>query len=523
MGQGLLLFYRNKVQKRSKIAFFSTFVIGLLVHLYKFTNTLPNHDSLFNFYSSQNIVGSGRWFLSIACGFSSYFDLPWVNGVLSLLFIALTMVVLVDIFEMKNPILIVLSGAVLVSFPSITETFFFEFTADGYMLAMLLAAVAVYLTHLEETRVSRWGLSGVCICLSCAIYQAYVSFALVLTLLYFIYDLLENRHETKAYLKWIRNQIIVYAVSLAAYYVIWKICMKIEGVTVNDYQGISEVGKISAALIWSGFKNVIRTPLFFFLQWNVFEHGVTLYALLNIIFLLVMTAILVTACVKSKIIRRKAHLALFLLDFALLFPCACIWHFTSESVGYRPMMLTSLALLYIFTALLFERWGSAKWSNVAGGLFTVIVFNFVIMANISYYYMNLCYERTYADGIEMMNRIHEIQEEYEISNIAVVGNRIYDVQLKDVDEKTGAMNPSGKIHILSGVLEENLLYDQYHTVYFLDTVLGLDLEPITKDELETLEQTEMVSDMGVWPAPDSVTVMDRTLVLKLCEPEGRSS
>ena len=39
-------------------------------------------------------------------------------------------------------ILIGIIDGLLVAFPSITETFFFEFTADGYFLAMLLATLA---------------------------------------------------------------------------------------------------------------------------------------------------------------------------------------------------------------------------------------------------------------------------------------------------------------------------------------------------------------------------------------------
>ena len=96
MGTGLLEFYRNRVKRSWKLAFLAAFITGFLVHIYKFTNTLYIRDSPLNVYTSQNIVGSGRWFLSIACGFSSWFDLPWVNGLFSLALIALTAAVVVE-------------------------------------------------------------------------------------------------------------------------------------------------------------------------------------------------------------------------------------------------------------------------------------------------------------------------------------------------------------------------------------------------------------------------------------------
>ena len=124
MGDGLIRFYKEKVKPEWKLAFFSAFVIGLLVHAYKFTNTLLNHDSVFNAYSNQNMLGSGRWFLSIACGISSYFDLPWLNRVMALIYIALTAADVVAILGIRNPFVVVLSAGLLVTFPGMTESFF---------------------------------------------------------------------------------------------------------------------------------------------------------------------------------------------------------------------------------------------------------------------------------------------------------------------------------------------------------------------------------------------------------------
>lgn len=197
MGNIIINFYNKKVKSSWKVTFLSTFIIGLLVHMYKFTNTLLVSDSLFNFYSDQNILGSGRWFLSIACQFNSYFDLPWLIGLFSIIIIAFTAIVIVDIFDVENPIMLILTGGLLVTFPAITQTFYFEFTADGYMLAMLLASLAVRFSMIGDNDLRHLSFSTVCICLSCAIYQAYVSFALVLAICYFIYQLLENQRTDK--------------------------------------------------------------------------------------------------------------------------------------------------------------------------------------------------------------------------------------------------------------------------------------------------------------------------------------
>lgn len=521
MGEGFLRFYREKLKREYNIAFVSTFCIAMLIHLYKFTNTLPNHDSIYNYYSNQNVLGSGRWALSFACGMSSYYDLPWIIGLVSCIFIALTVVVIVALFRIKNPVFIGVIGALLAASPATTETFFFLFTADGYMIAMLLAALSVYFSRMEENKLSRLVLSGVCICISCGIYQAYVSFALLLAVCYFIDDLLQGNHDKKDCFKWILRQVIIYIASLAAYYVIWKLCMRFSGTVANDYQGISEVGKISAELLVNGLVQSVKTVILYFLQWDVLTYGFTLYSILSILFLALMIIGLFISVIKSGILKRSWAVGLFLLCLVAIVPFAGIWHFTSDSVEYRAMMLQCMTLLFVLTALLYERWAKPVAKNTICLFLILIVINNALMANISYFYMNLCYERTYAEGVEMMMRIHELQGQYDFRKIAVVGTRIYEVQYEDYDFEANKMQITGKIHIFSGLLEKSLLYDSDHMINFMRATFGLDLTPLSSSQRNELFHTDEVQDMGSWPSNDSVGVIDDVLVIKLSDIEKR--
>lgn len=515
MGASIINFYRNKVKWQWKVAFTATFILGLLIHLYKFTNTLLNHDSIYNFYSTQNIVRSGRWFLSIACGISSYFDLPWVNGILSITLIAITVVVIVELFGVKNPVLILIISGLTAAFPGITETFFFEFTADGYMLAMLLAALAAYCSKFEYSSFKWSALSALFVCLSCGIYQAYVSFSLLLTLCYFVNELLENRYESKVYWKFILKQICIYAVGMISYYVIWKICMTVQGVSANNYQGISDVSNLSGITIsvsWliRGFANCIKTIIVFFLEWNVLKHGITLYACLNILFIIAFLGGLFVAVYKSGLFRRKIHLLLCLLSLLLCIPCAGIWHFASEEVGYRPMMLQCLVILYIFCAIIFDRWCKTYASNVVGLLLAIIVFNNSIIANISYYYMDKCYEQSYATGLEIVMRIHDMEGNNNFEQIAVVGSR------KDVSTALSS-EEANHIYMMSRRLETDLLFDRNHVQLYLEGMFGIDYDFLSASESEALELQDEVIEMEAWPSTDSMQVIDGILIIKIGE------
>lgn len=516
MGTSLIDFYRNKVKRQWKVAFASTFIIGLLVHLYKFTNTLLNHDSVYNFYSNQNMVGSGRWFLSIACGVSSYFDLPWVNGILSIILIAVTVVVIVELFRVENPVVVLIISGLTVSFPGITETFYFEFTADGYMLAMLLAALAAYCSKFEYSSLKWSALSALLICLSCGIYQAYVSFSLLLTLCYFVNELLENRHTNSAYFYFIRKQICIYAIGMISYYIIWKVCMAVQGVTANDYQGISDVSNLSGITIsvsWliHGFANCIKTIILFFLEWNIFEHGITLYACLNILFIIAFLGGFLVAAYKSGLFRRKIHLLLCLLSLLLCIPSAGIWHFASEAVGYRPMMLQSLVILYIFCAILFDRWCKTSVSDIVGLLLAIIIFNNSVVANIGYYYLDKCYEQSYATGLEIVMRIHEMESNNNFEQIAVIGSRGKNVSVQISSEE------AHRIHMMSQLLETDLLFDSKHAQLYLEGMFDVGYSFLSTGERKSLVLQDEIIEMETWPSSDSMQVIDGILVIKIGE------
>lgn len=520
MGEGMLRFYRTKIKKEYKIAFVITFLITMLIHFYKIANTLPNHDSILNYYADQNVLASGRWALSLACGISSFYDLPWINGLLSCVFIALTVVVIVALFKLKNPVVIGLIGALLAASPATTETFFFLYTADGYMIAMFLAALAVYFSRMEETRFSRLLLSGVCICVSCGIYQAYVSFALLLAVCYFIDDLLQDNHSKQACLKWVLRQVIIYIVSLAVYYVIWKLCMQLGGIAANNYLGIAEVGKISFGLLARGLLNSIKATILYFLQWNILAHGLTPYNALNIVFLIAAAVGLLISCVKSGIFKRKWAFGLMLLCLIAIAPFASIWCFTSDLVIYRAIMHQSLILVFILIVLLYERWAKNIAKNAVCILMILITMNNALMANIGYFYLNISYERTYADGMEMVMRIRDFRKEFDFEKIAFVGSRVCEVKYDVFDPVTNEMQMIGNIYPFAGGIDKTMLFDSEHTTEFLKITFdlnGLDLDSLNMEQRNELLNTEEVMAMGCWPTDDSVAVIGDMLVIKLSD------
>lgn len=541
MGSWIDGIWKSRVKRRWKVAFFSACILGLLVHLYKFTNSFPYFDTLYNYYSSQNMLGHGRWLLSAACAMTSYFDLPWLNGLASVFLMGLTAAVVADVLDMENPYLIVVSSGLLVSYPAITETMFFEYAADGYMLAMLLSALAVRFSTMEHIRSGKHLLlSAACICMSCGIYQAYLSFALVLAICYFLEVLLDSHWEQSKCLRWIGFQAGAYVLGLAAYYGIWQLTLAVNGLHALDYQGISQAGAVGLNTIILGFRQSLVSFLLLLIEQNPLRYGLTLYAVLNIGVVLVFLAGIVMGILRAGLHRQKLRLLLAVICLAAL-PLACyIFYFVSPGVTYFTRMLQSVALLYLFTGVLWQREGGKAAKEIVFLLLAAVVWNQTVMANVCYLYLDRSYEQSYADAQEMATRIH-MEDDGTVKYVAFVGflDTISEEDYQD-DAKLGTLGP------LKLVYKAELRYDEHIILFmrqYLDFTLGyyretgepmplMELEAsapvpkgteipfpiVSRQKAQELSVSPQVAQMAVWPERDSVRRIGDTIVVKLSEP-----
>ena len=168
---------KNGMGRNGLFAFLSAILCGFFSHMVILTSDIPNHDGLDSLYFDQNMTTSGRWFLGTACGISSFYSLPWLTGILAIVYIAVAAVFVVKLLKVEHPVFSALIGAMMVSFPSIASNFAYVFTFDGYMLALLLAVLSVYMV---EKGKFGFVVGGILLAFSLGTYQAYLSVAMIL-------------------------------------------------------------------------------------------------------------------------------------------------------------------------------------------------------------------------------------------------------------------------------------------------------------------------------------------------------
>ncbi len=276
-----LQYSRNKIKNTWKIAFVSAFVIGLLIHLPVMLSDIPNHDGLSSMYFDQNMITSGRWFLTVACGFSSYFTIQWVIG---MLWLSLSSVVLTETMELEDPLTIIGVSGLLVSFPALASTFAYVFTMDGYMMALFLAVLSVLFTKKYK---KGWILGVVCLAFSMGIYQAYLPFAILLCV-YVILLFFMEEHGVKEKVQYALRYLGMGIAGAVLYYVILQILLKLQGKVLDTYQGINsmEQGGSGQGLLTT-LKGMYYDFLAFTLHGDVLVNNIFSFAACVVLLLLV--------------------------------------------------------------------------------------------------------------------------------------------------------------------------------------------------------------------------------------------
>ena len=176
-----------------RIPLVSALVFGFLAHTFAFTNKLVNHDEVQCLFSKGATVVSGRWGLGALDSLFPNVSMPWIYGVITLVLLAISVCVLVSVLSIRSGWMQALAAGLVLTFPSLTGTFGYLFTASSYGVAFLLAVLSVWLLR---HRSARYLLGAVvCMVLSLSTYQAYASLSAALLVLVLIRQLLDGEDD----------------------------------------------------------------------------------------------------------------------------------------------------------------------------------------------------------------------------------------------------------------------------------------------------------------------------------------
>ena len=127
---------RKKITDIQMATFVSVFVFGLVAHGYIIFNRLSYHDNSACLFSLGGTYESGRWMLGLVYDLTLHttklYSVPVFNGLLSVLFIAIAAMKMVEILDIKSKVLSVYVAGIMVVYPVVTGIFSYMFTSWVY-------------------------------------------------------------------------------------------------------------------------------------------------------------------------------------------------------------------------------------------------------------------------------------------------------------------------------------------------------------------------------------------------------
>lgn len=510
----LLLEYAGKWAadrlKNNKIPLSAGFITGLLCYLYALTNKLINHDEAYSLFSKGATVTSGRWGLGLLDSIFPNYSMPWINGILALVFMVIAAALFVRLLSIRSGVMQGLLAGAIVAFPSLICTFSYMFTVHAFALSFLLAVCAVWLLQKKSWLMHIFALG--CMIASLSIYQSYISVAAGLLVLILIRQLLEGETLSDVIRRGF-GFVFFLALSLGLYYAATQLVLKITGVSMNSYAG----GNVQFSLtnILGSLGLAYRDFARFFLDgyWGLMHSGFSRAAHLLCIGC---ALVLMAAFAVSRFRREFGRLALLAALVGIL-PLAvnCMYLFTGAA-AVHTLVLYGFVSLYGLCAVaadvVLSGTDGCRFRIVARRIglellslaMAAVIFCNVFLANQVWLNLQLRYENAYAFFTTLTAQIRMLPEYDESYTLALVGSYqepdFYQTRFPFAREMAG----------LTGFLPDN-----YSNGRFLEYYIGSSLPMASAEEIQKLAESEAITEMSPYPSYGSIAIIDQYIVVKL--------
>lgn len=217
--------------RHMRAAFLSALLAGLLVHLYMLTNKFPNHDDIAGTFVSIDFLGYGWWLSRFFEQVNTNLSMPWVNGVLALIFAALSAALVVQLLNIRSAFFAGLTVAVLACMPVMAIFFTFMCGADVFLLVFFLGVLEAYFSNRGKYGfLIGTGLFTIAL----TIYQTMALFAFALMMVKLLLDVLDRERGNSEVIRTIWHSIASVAMAAVLYDGLTKLILHIQSASQNQ-------------------------------------------------------------------------------------------------------------------------------------------------------------------------------------------------------------------------------------------------------------------------------------------------
>ena len=490
-------------------AFLAAFIFGYVIHLYAFTNTIPNPDGLSRIYDTQQMTISGRWFLHYASYFHGFVQSPALIGFLSVLFLSLAAAVVADVLELRSPVTGALAGTLMVAIPSVAYTFLYMFTASAYMFGVFMAVLAVWCCDR-----SRWGIAAGAVLIACTmgIYQAYLPVAAALALCVVIRQSLDPDKTAGEVLRKGIRFLVSILLGIVLYYVILKIFLAVKDLSLISYKNINDasagMGGGMVAALWSAYKDFV----FYFTIPGTASYVTKMLVVFNILLGAISLGSLLLLVRKNRCSGGKLIL---LLAAFLLMPLAvnCMAVVSKQAPIMRYSFVT-VYLLAVMAIAMLEQLGERNLLHAglrvtAAAAVLLIILMSAQTDNTAYTESETAHRSTGRFLTTLVTRVESMPGYENGMEVAVIGSFPEDIYYSKVlayNEVRHYSSPS------SSVLMANK-----HIYYYLNDWLNVQWKEPSEDTMKAISDSPEFQSMPLYPNDGSVAIVNGRVLVRLSE------
>jgi len=314
-------------QKQTIVFCFCTvFFWGLLAHAYGFLHSSFSHDVLNAFTATPREdalkIEMGRYLVPLyRLLFRGSIVIPWLVGLLGLLWTAMAAVLMVQIFNIRSKLLTFLVCGIMttnLAYTAQIATYMHEFDCNA--LGLLFAVFGVYLWNQDKKYVSILG-GGLCLMASISLYQAYFAVAVTLIVWKSLMDLFDEKPVPRVFGKGLRGIIMLLAGCLM-YLLLGKVIDSVTDLTLAQRTNALNMNGENPIAVYLGLIKPMISYLGRNLLHKVFYSSVYDACVYLIIALLALSALRVFVLKRFKFDRI---LLILLLVAVLPFAMTCVF------------------------------------------------------------------------------------------------------------------------------------------------------------------------------------------------------
>lgn len=512
------------ISKIHRYTFWCTFLIGMLTHLYILTNKLPTFDDMLCLNSFGGSFGFGRWFLGVL-GLVKYkilgnYSMPMLNGTLAILLISIFACLVNAVLENENSLVAVLTGAILVVFPTIAGNLSFMFTGYYYSLAMVLIGAGVYLIK-NGKKTGLFIVGSVLVTLSLSIYQAYYPLGIGLLLISLILDCLRDGESFAGIFKRALKYLAGLLLALAFYFPMDGLWLRIMHMERTSHKGLDSMGQISVQELLKRIGQVYRA---FLQMFSGNYYGITGNIWIRLVIFLLLAS-MAFCFVKSslRLVREKKYMVFALMwVFVILFPIGIHSIYIMVEAQYLyTLMIYADVLLFIFPIILCEK--IAEQEKAEGKISTVtgimdwlvtlaLIFSsvfYIYQDNAAYLEAELSISATKSYYTTLITQIKSLDGYREDMEVVLIGGNqdstIYEIRkefFQDVE--------------IGGIYETDRVVKGMDVVRFMKYYCGYD-QKVTDDDI-SIDRAEW-KGMPDYPNDGAIKIVDDKIIVKFGNPE----